>query len=140
MKKTITVGINFTIYVLLIIFIVSCENKCNIQKDIEELKIERANLKKENDKLSILKRNKYSEISKLDEQIKELKIYQNGSIPKYYIKLNFISTSLSVSTSTINSFSIELPVDKSFYDTHNVGDSYGRMRVHSKWVGCDSKN
>lgn len=134
-KTSITYKLGISFYALLVaMFISSCESKCDIQKTIDELKIERAKLQTENANLNSLKNGNYSEINRLSEKLKELKIYESGSVPQYFIKFHFTPTTLRITNAGINSFSLELPVGKRFYETHNIGDSYGRMRIESKWV------
>jgi hypothetical protein len=134
MKNKTSITHKLGISLLVAVFISSCESKCDVQKTIDELKKERTKLQTENANLISLKSGNYSDISRLNEKIKELKIYESGSIPQYFIKLHFTPTTLRITNAAINSFSLELPVDKRFYESHNAGDSYGRMRIESKWV------
>lgn len=120
--------------IVLSIFLHACENKCNVQADINTLRAERSNLEKINSDLADQKISKQSEISALDEKLKELNIYDSGRIPKYILTLHFSPSTLSLTNVAINSFSVEIPVDKQFYESHNIGQSIGRLRIRNKHV------
>lgn len=130
MKKQLLFGLAL----LWSIFFSSCETKCDIAKDIDELRAERIILQRETASLSLSKDQISSQISKLNEKVKELKIYESGNVPHYYMRLQFTPTTLRIRNVVVNSFTIEIPVDKRFYESNDVGASCGRMTIESKWI------
>lgn len=124
----------FISIILIAIVLHACENKCDIQTDINTLRAQREDLVKTNSDLSDQKINKQSEISALDEKLKELKIYDSGRTPKYILTLHFSPSTLRLTNVMINSFSVDIPVDKRFYETHNTGESVGRLRIENKHI------
>lgn len=104
-----------------------CRDKNELNKSISDLIKEESKLRSE---ISSLKEIKYS----LDNKLNELKIYEKGKTPKYHIILSFTPTTLRLSNAAINSFDVELTVDKTFYEAHNENENYGRMKITKKWA------
>lgn len=120
--------------IALTIVLHACENKCDVQTDIDTLRTQRNALEKTNSDLNDQKTRKISEIADLNEKLKELKIYESGKTPKYILTLHFTPTTLRITNVAINSFYVDIPVDKIFYETHNIGESVGRLRIENKHV------
>lgn len=120
--------------IALTIVLHACENKCDVQTDIDTLRTQRNALEKTNSDLSEQQVSKYADIAALDAKLKELKIYESGKTPKYIMTFHFSPTTLRITNVAINSFSVDIPVDKIFYETHNIGESVGRLRIENKHV------
>lgn len=116
----------FLVYVLLLM--TSCENEKSVQSDLTKLKIERETVKNELQSLFVTVEQKNSEIASLKEKLKELKIYEAGKTPKYILKLHLKQSHISLSITkhikdAANAIDFELPVDKDFYNSVDVGTS-----------------
>lgn len=123
----------------------SCEpSKKEIKETTEVLKTQLTilNTKKvetsaQVDALEIIAKSKNSEISTLEEKLKELKIYEGGKTPKYILKLHLKQTHFSLSLTkhikdAMNAIDFEMPVDKDFYNSVSVGtDIVNNFRVGS---------
>lgn len=120
--------------ILLAIILHACESPCDVQTNIDTLRAERSELVKTNSDLSAMKNTKLSEIASLDEKLKELKIYEDGKIPKYVLTLHFSPSTLRITNMAINSFSVDMPVDKRFYESHKIGESVGRLKIKNKHI------
>lgn len=119
--------------ILLIFFCLSCESKEDIKQSIDELKNQKELLGKENNNLISVQYALKEDISSLKDKLTELNILkQTGVEPKYLLELHFSPSTLRLSNSMRNSFSITIPVDKRLFYQVNVGDDYGRMSIKSK--------
>lgn len=112
--------------IILVITLFSCENKQNIQSDIDMLKKERVELQMEIQKLSYSKNIKKSEITSLNEELKVLNIYKSGKKPKYILKIHLKQSHFSLDIGkhmkdAMNAIDFELPVDKDFYNSVKIG-------------------
>lgn len=111
---------------LIIVMFTSCESKEKVQSDINNLRAQRTSLQEEVRGLSSSKDYKEVEISKLNEKLKELKIYESGKTPKYILKIHLKQSHISLSISkhlkdALNAIDFELPVDKDFYNSVSAG-------------------
>ena len=124
---------SFLHIILLIFLCFSCESKEDIKQSIDELKIQKETLAKENNNLISVQFALKEDISSLKDKLTELNILkQTGVEPKYLLELHFSPSTLRLSNSLRNSFSITIPVDKRLFYQVNVGDDYGRMSIKSK--------
>lgn len=111
---------------VLFVSLSSCQNAGDVQSDIDKLKTERSSVENDVSNLSLQKSEKEKEIAKLEEKLKELKIYDSGQKPKYILKIHLVQSHFSLSISkhikdAMNAIDFELPVDKEFYDNVSKG-------------------
>ena len=104
-----------------------CESPKDVKEDITKLREERASLLSEVNFKKKTIRNSKDDIVTLKSELKELKIYKSGKIPKYILKLKLKQSHISLSISkhlkdAANAIEFELPVDKDFYKSLKVGD------------------
>jgi cell division protein FtsB len=116
----------FVLIALIIVMFTSCESKEKVQSDIDILRAQRTSLQEEVRGLSSSRDYKEVEISKLNEKLKELKIYESGKTPKYILKIHLKQSHISLSISkhlkdAMNAIDFELPVDKDFYNSVSAG-------------------
>ena len=105
----------------------SCQDKCEIKKSVDELLKEKTQIQANIHQLN-------NEKKVLTENVNELHILSSGTQPKYHIQLHFSPTTLRLTNIAVNTFDIELTVDKTFYDSHYENEMYGRMRIVKKWL------
>jgi hypothetical protein len=106
----------------------SCETKDDVQSDIDKLRQKRASYEKN---VGVLEAYKYAtelQIKRLEEELKEKKIYQSGRVPKYVLTLELSQSHFTLDLGThlkdsMNTCEFEIPVDKELYEKLNVGDS-----------------
>lgn len=105
----------------------SCsEKEQDLQSDIAFLKKEKTSLKSDVNNLYFDKLSKTAEIDSLNEKLRILKIYESGREPKYVLKLQLKQSHISLSVSkhikdAMNKVYFEIPVDKDFYNSVQVG-------------------
>lgn len=116
---------SFTL-VLIIPLLLSCETEESLTSRINELKKEKLEL--ENTKLRHQQKvSSYKhEIIKLEERLKELKIYETGKQPQYILKLELKQSRISIDVGNLikdemNAVELELPVSKQFYNSVSIG-------------------
>jgi len=125
--KNLRTKLSYTLYILLVAFLfTACENENDVKTDLEILQNKRTVLNKEVDKLVESKNYKNNEIALLNEKLKELKIYESGKTPQYILKIHLKQSHFSLDIGkhmkdAMNSIDFELPVDKDFYNSVNVG-------------------
>ena len=117
---------NLLLLLMIAFTLVSCESKKSITDDISKLKIDRISLRNSVDSLNNSKDEKTAQISVLNEKIKELGIYASGKTPKYILTLHLKQTHFSLSITkhikdAANAIDFELPVDKDFYNSVEIG-------------------
>ena len=117
---------NLLLLLMIAFTLVSCESKKSITDDISKLKIDRISLRNSVDSLNNTKDEKTAQISVLNEKIKELGIYASGKTPKYILTLHLKQTHFSLSITkhikdAANAIDFELPVDKDFYNSVEIG-------------------
>ena len=110
----------------IVVLTISCESQEDIENDIKNLKSVRSNLEKDVKNLSYTIKEKKEKITSLSEKVKELGIYESNKTPHYILKLKLKQSRVSLSVSkhikdAINAIEFELPVDKDFYHSVNVG-------------------
>lgn len=105
----------------------SCENKGDVQTDIDNLREERTKLENEVN-------TKNNTISQLDEAItsknetlKEMDIYLDGSKPLYILSIELSQSHFTLDITehvkdAMNAIEFDIPVDKDFYDEVKIGD------------------
>lgn len=108
------------------LFLFSCENSRDIQMEIDMLNNERSNLKIDIDQLENEMTTNKAEIEYQTEKLKELNIYTSGRSPKYVIKIQLKQSHFTVDVSehikdAMNVAYFELPVDKEFYNSVEIG-------------------
>lgn len=113
---------------LMVLFFVSCENEKSVQSDLDKLKTERETLMGEVTSLNGVAEQKKVEISELETKAKELGMLAQGKTPKYILKLHLKQSHFSLSITkhikdAANAIDFELPVDKDFYNSVEVGTS-----------------
>lgn len=111
---------------LLALTLISCENQHDVQNDIHQLKIQRTAIQQEIQTLLDSKIDKQKEINLLDEKLKELKIYNTGKKPYYILKIRLKQSRISLDIGAhfkdeMNAIEFEIPVDKDFYNSVNIG-------------------
>lgn len=125
-KFKFTTKTAIALYAMLAVVLSSCESQQDVQNDIERLKNERTTIQQEVQNLSNSKSKKQKEIALLDEKLKELNIYNSGRTPHYILKIRLKQSRVSLDIGkhmkdAMNAIEFELPVDKDFYNSVNVG-------------------
>ena len=113
------------LFALMLLVFVSCETKQTISDDINKLKKERIVLLNDVTEMKKTLKFEQSEVNKLTAIVKELKIYADGKIPKYILKLHLKQSHISLDITkhmkdAMNAIDFELPVDKDFYDSVQI--------------------
>lgn len=118
--------LNRIILASVVVTLMSCESKQDVANDIEKLKMERNSLQNEVYLLREDVETQEAEVKKLDKKLNEMHIYESGKTPKYILKLKLKQSRLSFDVTKhikdgMNAIQFELPVDKDFYNSVNVG-------------------
>jgi hypothetical protein len=105
----------------------SCENKGDVQTDIDNLREERTKLENEvNTKNNTI--NQLNEtIDSKNETLKEMDIYLDGSKPLYILSIELSQSHFTLDITehvkdAMNAIEFDIPVDKDFYDEVKIGD------------------
>lgn len=128
------------LFVLMVLAFVSCENEKSVQSDLDKLKTERETLMGEVTSLNGVAEQKKVEISELETKAKELGMLAQGKTPKYILKLHLKQSHFSLSikkhiSDAVNAIDFELPVDKDFYNSVEVGtEIVDEFRTGSFWL------
>ena len=125
-KFKFTTKTAIALYAMLAVVLSSCESQQDVQNDIERLKNERTIIQQDVQSLSNSKFNRQKEVALLDEKLKELEIYNSGRTPHYILKIRLKQSRVSLDIGKhikdgMNAIEFELPVDKDFYNSVNVG-------------------
>jgi len=145
MKKIMLVAVMF-----IAVLFTSCETEEKVQSDIDKLRSERTELQVEVSDLNTSVFQSESTIQKQEEQLKELGIYLDGDTPKYIIKIQLKQSHFSLSIKkhvkdAMNKIEFEMPVDKEFYDSIEIGDKLannfrvGSLIMYSSWGSWNVK-
>lgn len=124
----------------MVLAFVSCENEKSVQSDLDKLKTERETLMGEVTSLNGVAEQKKVEISELETKAKELGMLAQGKTPKYILKLHLKQSHFSLSikkhiSDAVNAIDFELPVDKDFYNSVEVGtEIVDEFRTGSFWL------
>ncbi len=116
------------IFFIPIFLLFSCkETKCDVQKDIDSLKMERASLQSEVQNAINQKATLTTQLSTLNQDVNVKKAISEGKRPIYILEVNLRQVSYSLSIrkqfrDAVNSTDFELPVDQDFYSSLNIGD------------------
>ena len=117
----------YTLLTILSLILFSCENACDVQTDIDNLKSERTKLESEVN----TKNNTISQLDKTitskNETLEEMDIYLDGSKPLYVLSIELSQSHFSLDITkhikdAMNAIEFDIPVDKDFYDEVKVGD------------------
>jgi len=117
----------YTLLTITSLFLLSCENACDVQTDIDNLKAERTKLESEVN----TKNNTISQLDKTiaskNETLEEMDIYLDGSKPLYVLSIELSQSHFSLDITqhvkdAMNAIEFDIPVDKDFYDEVKVGD------------------
>lgn len=132
-QKIVTICLVFTTIALF----TSCESTSDVQNDIDRLKLERVEIKKEINELSSSKSSVEKEISSLSEKLKELHILHSGKTPHHILKIKLKQSRISLDIEehikdAMNAIEFEIPVDKDFYNRVHIGTNItDKFRVGS---------
>ncbi len=105
----------------------SCENKGDVQTDIDNLREERTKLENEVN----TKNNTISQLNETidakNETLKEMDIYLDGSKPLYILSIELSQSHFTLDIAehmkdAMNAIEFDIPVDKDFYDEVKIGD------------------
>src|SRR5574343_1573975 len=105
---------------------ISCETKQDIADDITRLKNKRYNIQQEINTLNNSNIQVKNEAFKLNEKLKELKIYDSVKTPRYVLKIRLKQNRFSLDIGehmkdAMNAIEFELPVDEEFYNDVSIG-------------------
>ena len=108
------------------LFLTSCENSRDIQMEIDMLNSKRSLLKNDLDILEKRMGSMDEEIDLKSTKLRELNIYSSGRSPKYVIKIQLKQTHFNIDITehlkdAMNVAYFELPVDKEFYNSVEIG-------------------
>lgn len=115
------------LFLILVSFLfISCETKQDITDDITRLKNEKYNIQQEINTLNNSNIQVKNEAFKLNEKLKELKIYDSGKTPRYVLKIRLKQNRFSLDIGehmkdAMNAIEFELPVDEEFYNDVSIG-------------------
>lgn len=114
------------LFVLMMLVFVSCETSESLNKDIDGLKSRKTELSTEVSSLTDNLNAKRAELATLETKAKELGMLSEGKTPKYILKLHLKQSHFSLSikkhiSDAVNAIDFELPVDKDFYNSVEVG-------------------
>ena len=109
-----------------LILFVSCESKEQVKGDITELTNQRNALQGQTVSMQLNIIDLTSQTTKLTDELKVLNILKSGKQPVYVIKLKLKQSHISLSISKhlkdmANAIEFEMPVDKEYYNSVNVG-------------------
>ena len=109
------------------ILLVSCDNREALKSEIAELEATKANLERDCNNASIDLSDMTNQIGVLEDDIRTLGIYKRGGSPKYIIRFELKQTHYTLDIGehikdSMNSIKFNLPVDKEFYDSINIGE------------------
>lgn len=116
------------------------ETPCDVKEDIAQLEQLRTNLRNDVQTLMDQKSSASSEITAINTELSEKKIYLSGKTPRYIlkIKLKQSHTTLDIGKhikDAANAIEFELPVDKTFYDEVQEGtEIVDKFRSGSFWL------
>lgn len=118
--------LTLSLFVLFIFIINSCESKQDIKSDVEKLELEREVLQSDVKSLSRLIMIKREQVASLDNKLKELNIYDSDRTPRYILKIRLKQSRMSLDVfehakDNMNAIEFEIPVDKGFYDSVDIG-------------------
>jgi hypothetical protein len=113
-------------FALMLWLMFGCESEKSVQSDLDKLKIERETVRGEVTSLNGVAEQKNAEIVTLEAKAKELGMLAEGVTPKYILKLHLKQSHFSLSITkhikdAANAIDFELPVDKDFYNSVEVG-------------------
>lgn len=122
------------IVLVLVLFMFSCEQECDVNSDIITLKNQRKVLTEQVSLLNSEVESSKSKISQLNvvikskkESLSEIDIYLDGKEPLYVLSLELSQSHFSLSIKkhikdAMNAIEFDLPVGRSLYNKVNVGD------------------
>ncbi len=134
MKKVVLI-LTVQVFSIFFIYTIAPKKLMNVKdrKTNDSLLIEQKKIIKNNESLLRIHHTYSIQLDTLTNRIKESKIYADGKLPKYYLRFSFTPSTLRLSNIAINSFNIDINVDKRLYDSHRVNESFGRMSISKKW-------